>query len=184
MPRSSGSSPLVRGQLPVVQLQSVGRRIIPARAGPTHCLSCDGSDSTDHPRSCGANVTPITRYKQPRGSSPLVRGQPADVAPSAGQIRIIPARAGPTSKRRPAPATNSDHPRSCGANLVFCFRLVFCLGSSPLVRGQPRDSSGFADGGRIIPARAGPTLPQAIRSALTQDHPRSCGANRRSRPMA
>ena len=71
----------------------------------------------------------------------------------------------------------TDHPRSCGANDGVPRRAHMGSGSSPLVRGQRTRPESARRPGRIIPARAGPTLRKAcFRGGLT-DHPRSCGAN-------
>ena len=93
----SGSSPLVRGQLwwPVVLV--ILLRIIPARAGPTSGEVWISSIKPDHPRSCGANSSPLRPVPRRPGSSPLVRGQRVRSPAGVGRPRIIPARAGPTS---------------------------------------------------------------------------------------
>ena len=50
-------------------------------------------------------------------------------------IRIIPARAGPTQFPLNDALKNADHPRSCGANVVWDGTSAPPNGSSPLVRG-------------------------------------------------
>ena len=178
--KSSGSSPLVRGQLGEVFGHIVGDRIIPARAGPTRAKSARIPIPSDHPRSCGANRFVRASFFIIRGSSPLVRGQPIRSGEFFYHSRIIPARAGPTYRSRPSSPRPSDHPRSCGANHLQRFRLLCALGSSPLVRGQRTGQSAFQRCVRIIPARAGPTVTQVDMDGVWPDHPRSCGAN----PMA
>ena len=73
-------------------------------------------DWTDHPRSCGANVNFGVWCLGGDGSSPLVRGQRYDTVETQHAMRIIPARAGPTLYRFLEVFSESDHPRSCGAN--------------------------------------------------------------------
>ena len=73
--------------------------------------------------------------------------------------------------------TNSDHPRSCGANGGTGSTPASSRGSSPLVRGQLLPHRRHVAADRIIPARAGPTRASCTRSNVRQDHPRSCGAN-------
>ena len=172
-----GSSPLVRGQHSCDPTPSSPLRIIPARAGPTrggrpHC-NC----GTDHPRSCGANFGLMYVAVPVTGSSPLVRGQPATDNVAAGDVRIIPARAGPTGPTATKAATRPDHPRSCGANLFARVQISDIRGSSPLVRGQLNASNNVQDAIRIIPARAGPTSVTRFIGIINADHPRSCGAN-------
>ena len=116
-PASGGSSPLVRGQRRRPHIGPIpGRiiparagptaswivsnlppRIIPARAGPTQWRAPVKSYLTDHPRSCGANLGVTRIHASGGGSSPLVRGQQTRFNTNGTAIRIIPARAGPTS---------------------------------------------------------------------------------------
>ena len=172
-----GSSPLVRGQRWRARSCCRFVRIIPARAGPTGTGPRKPETTSDHPRSCGANI-PFSRGGSPiSGSSPLVRGQRALCGKPIDLTRIIPARAGPTPVAEPVPRRLSDHPRSCGANVDARRLLTGWNGSSPLVRGQhPRFQVPPAEV-RIIPARAGPTRRWLSLRGSESDHPRSCGAN-------
>ena len=172
-----GSSPLVRGQRLGADDGHAGLRIIPARAGPTLRMKSESRTSPDHPRSCGANRATMSTSPRCSGSSPLVRGQLGSVTDRLIQARIIPARAGPTHRRRTSPVVSTDHPRSCGANLIANIRSVYGDGSSPLVRGQPTLSDYSLRCLRIIPARAGPTQWLGRQHQGPADHPRSCGAN-------
>ena len=177
----TGSSPLVRGQHAPALVLAVPVRIIPARAGPTHVRSCPNSHvpdhprscganilcgflihfSSDHPRSCGANATDTEFWLCLCGSSPLVRGQLVQGGELGETIRIIPARAGPTTSVRNRAHRPADHPRSCGANVMSIISSSCFCGSSPLVRGQRTITRRCLNGSRIIPARAGPTAPAA-----------------------
>ena len=151
----------MRGQPCPRVRQTHDGRIIPARAGPTNGVSVAMMVRPDHPRSCGANRHHRRRRSRPRGSSPLVRGQHVCIKKHKIDGRIIPARAGPTERCRAMPGDWTDHPRSCGANLV-CRSLTQCRsGSSPLVRGQLSHGGHVLGEVRIIPARAGPTTPCA-----------------------
>ena len=152
-----GSSPLVRGQRDGRFARSRGPRIIPARAGPTSWDLLSSRTTPDHPRSCGANGTGCTRLPLDFGSSPLVRGQLGGVEAEGEELRIIPARAGPTPRLAEHIAGDADHPRSCGANVVELAEFADYPGSSPLVRGQQFLRFLGSVDGRIIPARAGPT---------------------------
>ena len=91
-----GSSPLVRGQRRYSELPHIRWRIIPARAGPTNDMISTCSGMSDHPRSCGANLSWVFRHFCHCGSSPLVRGQRLRCIRKFFERRIIPARAGPT----------------------------------------------------------------------------------------
>ena len=133
--------------------------------------------SPDHPRSCGANPVHLQQSLHVIGSSPLVRGQRIRRCRSSLKLRIIPARAGPTSLPPLVIAMLADHPRSCGANGSALMSGQTRPGSSPLVRGQPGRRPQRRHPRRIIPARAGPTLKQGVNYSIRTDHPRSCGAN-------
>ena len=177
-----GSSPLVRGQHPIQPRRIANQRIIPARAGPTDAGVPYVATGSDHPRSCGANLTAVTGTSIISGSSPLVRGQHQhDLLPTPF-LRIIPARAGPTWRRTQGPRAAADHPRSCGANHLNITPRVEQFGSSPLVRGQQFIDVSDSFECRIIPARAGPTMFVSSRAFSNADHPRSCGANTTRRP--
>ena len=152
-----GSSPLVRGQLEQLRNMLSRVRIIPARAGPTSLCVMSQVCYSDHPRSCGANSVSASSLYPCDGSSPLVRGQLCDGLAFTLRIRIIPARAGPTTVDMETLFFLPDHPRSCGANVNFTRNMLYYFGSSPLVRGQlnlPKTCDAWF---RIIPARAGPT---------------------------
>ncbi len=99
--RSSGASPRVRGRR-----RGAGRTrgrggSIPARAGPTSGGRRPQPAGPEHPRACGADSKESAAELEQHGASPRVRGrQDGDV-----QVRVpagsIPARAGPTRRRRP-----------------------------------------------------------------------------------
>ena len=167
----------MRGQRGIASRSGHQHRIIPARAGPTERSAAIAFDVADHPRSCGANIGMLRRCRVNLGSSPLVRGQRESDKQVNGENRIIPARAGPTLRRVRVPPEAPDHPRSCGANATDTeFWLCLC-GSSPLVRGQHLFRAASRNQRRIIPARAGPTLPAMSYVTMPSDHPRSCGAS-------
>ena len=175
-----GSSPRVRGK-PAGSCRVPPRlRIIPARAGQTRPDTCPLLGRSDHPRACGANLTPTGSNMVGLGSSPRVRGKPLDLLVAVVDLRIIPARAGQTRhsmRRIPAIA---DHPRACGANAAYFCTVALESGSSPRVRGKQLRGLHGGHHLRIIPARAGQTRPPSWWSSRTPDHPRACGANARS----
>ena len=131
--------------------------------------------SSDHPRSRGVYGQASGSCSPPSGSSPLARGLRGPRSRSTPRTGIIPARAGFTVKRGPAPRPGRDHPRSRGVYDDVGVVGGCEEGSSPLARGlQAGTGSPLAIRG-IIPARAGFTpsgLPQGSRP---RDHPRSRG---------
>ena len=109
------------------------------------------------------------------GSSPLARGLRAVTGGVVPAVRIIPARAGFTPRKRCQATGTEDHPRSRGVYQRGYAGDVLLTGSSPLARGlQHRPEDGRTDT-RIIPARAGFTSSWRTQRGLISDHPRSRG---------
>ena len=127
----------------------------PARAGFTSDDGPDGCRRWDHPRSRGVYASFGASHAEDGGSSPLARGLLFS-DPGLGQaVRIIPARAGFTSRSLAAPQRAADHPRSRG------------------VYAAADPGADLAVG--IIPARAGFTGTAAGAGGVPRDHPRSRG---------
>ena len=111
------------------------------------------------------------------GSSPHMRGKLAAVCGECICIRIIPAHAGQTPSACWSGSCLADHPRTCGANMVFAALSVASCGSSPHMRGKPAAYLRLRAHGRIIPAHAGQTGYHSTSARAGPDHPRTCGAN-------
>ena len=150
-----GSSPLARG-LPVLEPPGhLVLGIIPARAGFTIRLTYHSRPRTDHPRSRGVYVSVTRQEALPEGSSPLARGLPWRERIVTREDRIIPARAGFTTRCGPRRTTSGssplarglrraarsasrrrrDHPRSRGVYVLLTGQTDKPIGSSPLARG-------------------------------------------------
>ena len=171
---SVGSSPLARGLRPYGADDGDESGIIPARAGFTRGRAPGPAPRPDHPRSRG--VYPVIFWSSPprRGSSPLARGLRVAAWAAAWVAGIIPARAGFT--RGPTGGgLHADHPRSRGVYAPQPPAGAHRAGSSPLARGLLVGGSGMSITGRIIPARAGFTVPPRRNSRWRRDHPRSRG---------
>ena len=70
----SGSSPRVRGTLPIKSCLAIQRRFIPAGAGNTNDSLKLQTETPVHPRGCGEHPS-VPRFSTiRRGSSPRVRG--------------------------------------------------------------------------------------------------------------
>ena len=92
-----------------------------------------------------------------------------------GGDRIIPARAGFTSRGPAVRRVRTDHPRSRGVYLPLPDHLQAADGSSPLARGLPKITGELLADTRIIPARAGFTVVIHGAGWGARDHPRSRG---------
>ena len=109
-----GSSPRMRGALTVIKLNVAPIRIIPADAGSTAKCASSGMISMDHPRGCGEHSRPRLSAIACWGSSPRMRGAPANQVDINGSPGIIPADAGSTKLTAPSVSGLRDHPRGCG----------------------------------------------------------------------
>ena len=109
-----GSSPLARGLRGRENSGGRRERIIPARAGFTPVGRYAGPAGPDHPRSRGVYEAAEAESRRIAGSSPLARGLRARGPALPARLRIIPARAGFTLRRRRRRRSRRDHPRSRG----------------------------------------------------------------------
>ena len=172
---SDGSSPLARGLLDEDRDREYLSRIIPARAGFTQSATLKGTLSWDHPRSRGVYRALDRGLRVPQGSSPLARGLLRPNTPQSRHHRIIPARAGFTSRSTWAARSAPDHPRSRGVYTTERRGGPRMDGSSPLARGLRRGSPRPGSRRGIIPARAGFTRYGWRHCPAGRDHPRSRG---------
>ena len=109
------------------------------------------------------------------GSSPRVRGTPAERVVALGPPGIIPACAGNTHGLITWMPMARDHPRVCGEHPLWMVSEVGAWGSSPRVRGTPPPSARPTACSGIIPACAGNTHTCARYQESGRDHPRVCG---------
>ena len=109
-----GSSPHVRGALPIVGHVEPAVGIIPACAGSTQLSHRSWRANRDHPRMCGEHTCVAATHHRLTGSSPHVRGAPATHHDFQIETGIIPACAGSTSACSRACSRTRDHPRMCG----------------------------------------------------------------------
>ena len=172
-----GSSPLTRGKRACSTWRGPRTWLIPAHAGKTRCRRWCRSCRWAHPRSRGENVRAGARRVPYAGSSPLTRGKQGGCFVTGGNVGLIPAHAGKTSRRRSAPVASRAHPRSRGENRPRRLPRPCRSGSSPLTRGKPRRRYRPSEHRGLIPAHAGKTLGAALRRLRGGAHPRSRGEN-------
>ncbi len=89
------------------------------------------------------------------GSSPRVRGTLHSIADALAEFRFIPACAGNAGRPGGFLGSSPVHPRVCGER--SCTIKITCRypGSSPRVRGTPRNRPAHILNHRFIPACAG-----------------------------
>ncbi len=170
-----GSSPLARGTPQFRCPQEPLVRLIPARAGNTSGALRFRRAAPAHPRSRGEHGTPSSGSLSVSGSSPLARGTHVSKAVPPKTVRLIPARAGNTQPVASSTLCLTAHPRSRGEHEPTPLRALETCGSSPLARGTPEVLRSIRSKARLIPARAGNTLMQALRLSVPSAHPRSRG---------
>ena len=154
-----------------------GLRLIPARAGKTTKSFTASRTSWAHPRACGENILLLHVVVCRNGSSPRVRGKPHARRVGPRLHGLIPARAGKTAPGRARRTGRRAHPRACGENEARGAPKGEGDGSSPRVRGKPRNTHSLYTQHGLIPARAGKTCPQSSRGSSRTAHPRACGEN-------
>ena len=150
-------------------------RIIPADAGSTARYRVSVLSAPDHPRGCGEHpCCPRVSYPN-TGSSPRMRGAPPCLSIWRAAIRIIPADAGSTLMPLSDMCMIEDHPRGCGEHSGRVASVLSSSGSSPRMRGAPKQITVPIVAGRIIPADAGSTIQCRKSYRRWEDHPRGCG---------
>ena len=152
---AKGSSPHTRGALDKVKALAELLRIIPAYAGSTRPGSGRTVGPWDHPRIRGEHAQARLRRRL--------------------RARIIPAYAGSTRLRPPGRRPGRDHPRIRGEHSSASPWRLSRRGSSPHTRGARHVQPPPVVGGRIIPAYAGSTAPEAAGQDRQRDHPRIRG---------
>ena len=168
----SGSSPLTRGKPEHAGRNQRRRGLIPAHAGITSRSEFLGRQAGAHPRSRGENLhAQIPADYQP-GSSPLTRGKPLSHVAGDHVLRLIPAHAGKTERRRRTLRSRRAHPRSRGENTRKMGLAAIVAGSSPLTRGKPNRGRHRPVRARLIPAQAGKTWCASARPQRSRAHPR------------
>ena len=173
-----GSSPRVRGRLPLKLRIKARIRLIPASAGQTRSLRLWWMWLTAHPRECGADLLPQHLLRLLKGSSPRVRGRRDCRRRHRARIGLIPASAGQTHHHLSTVGRNTAHPRECGADRGAFSPRISSVGSSPRVRGRRRGCNDHDPAGGLIPASAGQTRTRARSQPGQGAHPRECGADR------
>ena len=112
----AGSSPRVRGKPDGAGDPGAEVGLIPACAGKTGRRPRAPLRRSAHPRVCGENLAQPGESTADAGSSPRVRGKPADPRRPVGRRGLIPACAGKTPSSASRRSAARAHPRVCGEN--------------------------------------------------------------------
>ena len=152
-----GSSPRMRGTRAATAHSNVDVRFIPAHAGNTKIISAIIVFNTVHPRACGEHPYWSRSPGAGSGSSPRMRGTRGVAQDGACRARFIPAHAGNTSVPHDPQQRHPVHPRACGEHEQHVALQFGDDGSSPRMRGTPKERELLGEGLRFIPAHAGNT---------------------------
>ena len=173
----AGSSPRVRGKPSGNRAPGGTCGLIPACAGKTLALFVMRSHVRAHPRVCGENwaAGPLGLFVE--GSSPRVRGKRFACLFLPSCSGLIPACAGKTVCVFVFTIVFGAHPRVCGENPNKTRDQIVQQGSSPRVRGKPKQRISEVFRVRLIPACAGKTSSYLRTAVRTAAHPRVCGEN-------
>ena len=97
--KNSGSPPHVRGKDVKEAIKIMMKRITPACAGKSLCISFSTVQIEDHPRMCGEKSPRPAKAGLLSGSPPHVRGKAIRTVYAVFPLRITPACAGKRLKR-------------------------------------------------------------------------------------
>ncbi len=151
-------------------------RFIPACAGNSPTGSDRGPCGPRFIPACAGNSLPALRANvSATGSSPRVRGTRLLSLGRQPGRRFIPACAGNSTSRSAAAAAPAVHPRVCGELNALRLWRFWRGGSSPRVRGTPRNPHAPQARQRFIPACAGNSTRGSVRADAAAVHPRVCG---------
>ncbi|CAB1368088.1 conserved protein of unknown function [Denitratisoma oestradiolicum] len=160
---------------PIPTFHFTSARFIPAHAGNTFSTSPFSAFRPVHPRACGEHTLMGAGALAVIGSSPRMRGTPANVRPGHHCGRFIPAHAGNTGGTIDVFLYFAVHPRACGEHDIGTSRPANEDGSSPRMRGTPSLLAPQPLAGRFIPAHAGNTPGGVDGGHVDAVHPRACG---------
>ena len=171
----SGSSPRMRGTHGLNLQHSGARRFIPAHAGNAHRLGIASTRCQVHPRACGERFVGLNFSSGHSGSSPRMRGTLRCRRRVAGLLRFIPAHAGNARAWGTGSIPTTVHPRACGERVHDRTVYNAYYGSSPRMRGTPKQLLVGAFTIRFIPAHAGNATDHSGDNRDPAVHPRACG---------
>ena len=150
-----GSSPRMRGTHEEGLLVGDVGGLIPTYAGNTSTPPHSSPGTWAHPHVCGEHITLPGEGYSGKGSSPRMRGTPAQNSFALAQAGLIPTYAG---------------------NTRYMLALAHTpLGSSPRMRGTPINANLNRIANRLIPTYAGNTAAQNVHPSLARAHPHVCG---------
>ena len=178
MLRTSGLSPLARGNRWQATCGHLRAGPIPARTGQPRKKRARGFQCRAYPRSHGATTAGKSSTRDSPGLSPLARGNPRQVPSAVFFGGPIPARTGQPLSAGLGRGVGGAYPRSHGATVYTINRENIPWGLSPLARGNREFQMKLFTIKRPIPARTGQPRYGGVRLGRRGAYPRSHGATR------
>ena len=178
LPKLSGSSPRVWGQVFFFFCPVSCAGIIPTRMGTRTSSQSPETQEKDHPHAYGDKEKLFILLLIELGSSPRVWGQGACVPCHPRHMGIIPTRMGTSQLYSSTTVITSDHPHAYGDKVRTSFYVLFVAGSSPRVWGQDNYFQRQCVLCRIIPTRMGTRFLTQHTLSYYQDHPHAYGDKR------
>ena len=172
---TTGLSPRVRGNRPLLRRDDGRDGSIPACAGEPSRASCRPIPPWVYPRVCGGTSILNVVNLQVDGLSPRVRGNQHEARWGRTTNRSIPACAGEPFARPVVTVFSPVYPRVCGGTSVPSFSSTSTPGLSPRVRGNLAEAHRGAGSPRSIPACAGEPCGRAAGRGVRLVYPRVCG---------
>ena len=117
----------------------------------------------------------IYTLRCPLGSPPRGRGKACHVLDALHSLRITPAWAGKSIRKRAWRSQAGDHPRVGGEKFPVLTLLPWLKGSPPRGRGKVYSMMHSSISIRITPAWAGKSFYGSLICCVAQDHPRVGG---------
>ena len=148
----------MRGKVRMYEGKLAMDRITPAYAGKSLNSTLILFMIKDHPRLCGEKRKLSRLLIFSLGSPPPMRGKGGSIKAVFAVVRITPAYAGKSLKRRMRQLGCQDHPRLCGEKKCVCQAALYTVGSPPPMRGKAPFSKSKPTFTRITPAYAGKSV--------------------------
>ena len=172
----AGSPPHARGRRRRATRRNGRRRITPACAGKTSCLTRRIGRLPGSPPHARGRLDLPFRLAGTFPDHPRMRGEDAPVGPGCPPgLWITPACAGKTRHAVRGWLTCPDHPRMRGEDVSDIIDEVSRWGSPPHARGRLTYTETYTAAGGITPACAGKTQAARATSRMYWDHPRMRG---------
>ncbi|MDB5033320.1 MAG: hypothetical protein JWQ98_561 [Chlorobi bacterium] len=177
---SSGSSPRMWGDQPILLDCWIISRFIPTHVGRSNFVIPQRRSFTVHPHACGEIFWKLITVADTAGSSPRMWGDPTGEGSYQRHVRFIPTHVGRSLAAGTASWSWSVHPHACGEIFGVITPPYSWIGSSPRMWGDPTIGGKEDLRGRFIPTHVGRSCHLDRGAPRPPVHPHACGEIRNS----